>query len=670
MFPVRLNKVTYPNDRVLGYNYAAGVDAVMSRLSSIFDDADADGVLDAGETVDASYKYLGLGQIVEEDYADIAVKLSYLDGSGNVTGLDRFGRVADQIWTDYGANPGTLDEYTYTYDRAGNRTAKNNTQHTAFNESYTYDNLNRLTDTDRADSFDQSWGLDGLGNFSSFDDDGTSQTRTTNAANEITGISGNWIDPVYDAAGNMTSGAKGGAETTRLHYKYDAWNRLVAVYDDDSGSPGDLIVAYEYDGANRRIEKTFADDTGREYFYNQQWQLLEERFVNGGGTATSINQYVWSPRYIDAPIVRYHDGNADGDCNISTDANDTIRYYTGDANFNVTTTITYGYNSAKTTQHFVYSAYGEATVYDNNWSNAAAPSEDGPTYSGYFFDFETGNDLARTRFFSIAYATWIIRDPIEADINLYRYVGGNPLRDTDPSGLVWALYDIPASWWKCAIVAEALSMGSGVDKELLGHWLYGKGSAKVWNAVGFNEFDSDGSQRSGVMQSVYLSAIVASRNLTCGQSKSGTWKQARPRVGNAFSDTKMISNYEFWADCTYTVTKQCDHAGCCKSISISASCNYHAWDRVDFWNNPNSSFGLFGIHIADRLVRACYPAGRGFDLTSNVSGTKSWTIPCSPKACAGNRYSSDDNEQEPNNRDYFIDQNGNVISWDRGTCEG
>jgi hypothetical protein len=40
--------------------------------------------------------------------------------------------------------------------------------------------------------FDQSWGLDGLGNFGTFDDDGTSQSRTANAVNEITNITGGW----------------------------------------------------------------------------------------------------------------------------------------------------------------------------------------------------------------------------------------------------------------------------------------------------------------------------------------------------------------------------------------------------------------------------------------------------------------------------------------------
>jgi hypothetical protein len=54
----------------------------------------------------------------------------------------------------------------------------------------------------------QDWTLDGLGNFGTFNDDGASQDRTVNEANEIESISGGWITPVYDAAGNMISGPK------------------------------------------------------------------------------------------------------------------------------------------------------------------------------------------------------------------------------------------------------------------------------------------------------------------------------------------------------------------------------------------------------------------------------------------------------------------------------
>ena len=420
---VRLKKITYPDAaRDVDYYYASGVDEIMSRVSSIFDDADDGRDLDVGEDVYASYKYLGAGTIVEEDYADIEVKLTYLD-SGDVTGFDRFGRVEDQIWSDYGASA-TLDRYTYTYDRMGNRTAKVNTQHTDFNETYTYDDLDRLESATRADSFDQSWTLDGQGNFTVFDDDGSTQTRDTNAANEIISSTG-ITTPTYDAAGNII------ADGT-LKYEYDAWNRQIRVREADNT----LIVEYEYDGANRRIEKTFADDSSVEYYYNQQWQLLEERFIDEYSATTVVNQYVWSQRYIDAPVVRFHDGNADGD--VLDTGVDSVRYYTTDANYNVTTTVTIDPNTTETVEHYVYTAYGEAEAYNSTWSSSlGVPTEDGPLYCGYFFDSETANYQVRNRMYNTSLATWLSRDPIgyEGGINLYQYCSNNPLIRTDPIGL-------------------------------------------------------------------------------------------------------------------------------------------------------------------------------------------------------------------------------------------
>jgi hypothetical protein len=50
-----------------------------------------------------------------------------------------------------------------------------------------------------------------------FTDGGMTQTRQQNVANETTGISGGgWNSSTYDAAGNIVSGPKAGAETTRL----------------------------------------------------------------------------------------------------------------------------------------------------------------------------------------------------------------------------------------------------------------------------------------------------------------------------------------------------------------------------------------------------------------------------------------------------------------------
>jgi RHS repeat-associated protein len=337
---VRLSQVTYPDDREVHYGYGTtqAIDDVMSRLATIGD----------GAKTHASYKYLGAGRIVEEDYEDIEVRLDY--AANNFAALDRFGRVLDQVWTDYGEDPDVvLDHYGYTYDRTGNRTSRDNELHSAFDEDYTYDGLDRLTDSDRAD---------------------------------------------------------------------------------DSGEPGDLTTEYQYDGSNRRIRKIVSGMSHAHYFYNQEWQLLEERFVDSQGATVASNQYVWSARYIDAPIVRFHDGNGDGDL---LDAADNTRYYTGDANYNVTATIDAG--TGAVVERYAYTPYGAATVYDDTWSNPGAPTTDGPLYCGCFFDGETALYQVRNRYYVSSLSVCISRDPILADNTPYRYVHNNPAHGTDPSGL-------------------------------------------------------------------------------------------------------------------------------------------------------------------------------------------------------------------------------------------
>src|SRR5579884_4311104 len=86
----RLVSMTYPNGRVLDYNYNAGLDSNISRLSSISD---------SSATLE-SYVYLGLDTVVERDHPQTDVNMTYLSQTGSTgdagdqyTGLDRFGRV-------------------------------------------------------------------------------------------------------------------------------------------------------------------------------------------------------------------------------------------------------------------------------------------------------------------------------------------------------------------------------------------------------------------------------------------------------------------------------------------------------------------------------------------------------------------------------------------------
>ena len=97
----RLVSITFPNGRVLDYNYASGLDDAISRLSSISD---------TSATLEA-YDYLGLGTVVRRAHPLIGVNLTYIKQAGELDGdagdkypgLDRFGRIVDQRWLDTAA---------------------------------------------------------------------------------------------------------------------------------------------------------------------------------------------------------------------------------------------------------------------------------------------------------------------------------------------------------------------------------------------------------------------------------------------------------------------------------------------------------------------------------------------------------------------------------------
>ena len=73
----------------------------------------------------------------------------------------------------------------------------------------------------------------------------------------------------------------------------------------------------EFDGLGRRIVPSVYASGSLDYrihcYYNEQWQLLEERKeVSGTESANPLSQYVWHPYYINALAVRYYDHNVDG----------------------------------------------------------------------------------------------------------------------------------------------------------------------------------------------------------------------------------------------------------------------------------------------------------------------------------------------------------------------
>ena len=469
---LRLTDISYPNDpngvngpngQNVHYNYNTGVQAavddIMSRLSSISDS-------ESGE-IDAAYTYLGAGTIAVEDYAQSQVKLDYDPaGDNSFTGLDRFGRVVDQIWTDYGADPdAVIDHYQYEYDRAGNRVSKTNELDHDLDETYVYDNVDRLKEWYVGDSETpaESWNLDALGN--------NFGAGTYNAANEETptGQSG---DP-YDAAGNMITLQSGNSAI------YDAWNRLKEV-----GDASGVIEKYEYDGLGRRV-RIFSDYSAGvptkvvDEYHNRQQVIESEVTVNGqraGGY-----QYLWSPRYVDAPILR-DTLNAAG---TSIAAAERI-FYLGDANYNVTAVVKQvdiggGQMQWQVVERYSYDPYGVVTVRAANGtalsSNRSQTGIDNTIlYTGKQFNWATLLQYNIGRYYDPRLQRFINRDPIgyttcSGELSLYQYAGGNPIDRTDPDGLRWVTkYDVDWQCFTCCMVDAFNPAGAPVGEVCLNLW--------------------------------------------------------------------------------------------------------------------------------------------------------------------------------------------------------
>lgn len=422
----RLVSMTYPNGRVLSYNYASGLDDRISRLSSL---SDSSGTLE-------TYTYLGLNTVVQRAQPEPGIELTYLkqgnesaeasDGGDQYTGLDRFGRVVDQRWLQ--SNSGVLkDRFQYGYDRDSNRLFGRNLVAASFSELYGYDDLNQLTNFERGTLTEtndaisgmpsriQSWQFDSLGNWTTFTTDGTTQERDHNLQNQITWITGA-MPPAYDSNGNMKRDEIGRTLV------FDGWNRLVAV---KNATGSTTLVSYSYDALGQRITENTG--TVRDLYYSASWQVLEER-VNGSAQI----QYVWSPMYVDALVER--DRDADGNGSLEERL-----YVLQDANWNVTAVVS---TSGLVQERYLYDPYGKASVLaPNDWS-ARSSSFFAWNYlhQGGRYDATSRLYSFRNRDYSATLGRWVEQDPLgfaAGDSNLYEDVRNSPTNLRDLFGLTW-----------------------------------------------------------------------------------------------------------------------------------------------------------------------------------------------------------------------------------------
>jgi RHS repeat-associated protein len=271
---------------------------------------------------------------------------------------------------------------------------------TNLDQSFSYDNLGRVTSYTSATG-NQSYSYDESGNRTSTGIDNHTIDLNSNRLMNTTG-------PVpaktnlYDESGNL----KTDGTTT---YTYSDRGRLQSVL------KGGITTTYTYNGLGQRVMKRWATDAGIvQYVYDEQGHLLGEYDVNGN----LIQETVYLG---DMPIA--------------------VLTQTG---------INYIYTDHLNTPRVITRASDNQIVW--RWDQAdplgvKPPNENpsglgvftyNPRFPGQLYDAETGLYYNYHRNYDPKIGGYTQSDPIglAGGINTYAYVGGNPVNDIDPEGLI------------------------------------------------------------------------------------------------------------------------------------------------------------------------------------------------------------------------------------------
>jgi RHS repeat-associated protein len=204
-------------------------------------------------------------------------------------------------------------------------------------------------------------------------------------------VSGGGTTYTYDLNGNLTGD---GTKT----YEWDAENRLVRVLQGATE-----LARFVYDGDGRRTQK-IANGVTRTYVYDGE-DIIEERVAPGQ-----------TIRHVLGLAIDQHLASHDG-ANVS--------YYLTD-HLGSAAQVTNGAGTVTLAREY------------DPWGNLlAGASASGWAFTGREWDHEIGLYYYRARYYDPAVGHFISEDPIgvRGGLNLYRYVGNDPLNFFDPLGL-------------------------------------------------------------------------------------------------------------------------------------------------------------------------------------------------------------------------------------------
>jgi RHS repeat-associated protein len=276
----------------------------------------------------------------------------------------------------------------YTYDHAGNRTAKTNYLNN-ITEQYSYDPLYQLTQVTQGATTTESYSYDPVGNrLSSV----AMSPYAYNSSNELTSTP--TVTFTYDSNGNMLTKADASGATT---YNWDFESRLDSVVLPGSGG----TVSFKYDPFGRRIQKSSSVGITN-YLYDSSNGVAE---VDVAGTPLAT--YVQSGA-IDEPLAQLRSGTAG--------------YYQPDGLGSVTSIAG---TAGTLINSEIYDSFGNVTASTGSFVNPLQ-------YTGRENDSETGLRYYRARYYDPTVGRFVSEDPGGFDGG----IDSIPTRTTIPRCLV------------------------------------------------------------------------------------------------------------------------------------------------------------------------------------------------------------------------------------------
>ncbi|MGY4532100.1 RHS repeat-associated protein [Pseudomonas sp. TE3786] len=365
----------------------------------------------------------GQGSITFQDFIwNMPQSIMFPGGSRYSVGYDGLQRYTERVLKDPAGNE--ILSSQYGYDAIGNLT---NIKENNGLSTYAYNKLYRLTEAKYPGNDgrrDEAYAYDSVGNRL---DEAQSKEELDvsrwqyDAHNQL--IKHNGLGYRYDPNGNLIERGVLQADSSLIQssefdhwlYRYDARERLIEVHKN-----GQVLARYAYNPLGQRVSKILPLQGKITYYLYSEEGLVGEYDAEG----ELVQEYAYNPTapWMSRPLFTRAKSTVPHDPTMQINFFGTSPMGTPEVAF---------LKSGEVTWQSKTQSFGETASTAGNLRNPLR-------FPGQYFDEDIGLNYNYFRDYDPRVGRYIQSDPIglEGGFNRYAYVGGNPLRFSDPHGLV------------------------------------------------------------------------------------------------------------------------------------------------------------------------------------------------------------------------------------------